>query len=334
MNNPFDWGLRVTKNAEKDVLGAKLTQVGSKGTGSTSSTVLCDSKQEVWIYTVDYDEDNKVTAGTDNIVVSFVGTDTSGLGCIGEWLNNAVETTGEVVLGSIKFVTDPVDWYTTVTGGFGGALAQEGSPIGQGSTIGDAAVSSGFAQGYVDLVDDAGEAFCGKYNPFCAEEYRADPDTGAECIDDIWGTLYHNSNGSSHKIRVTITCDGQQVYQTDMAGGTKKKLSGDTLLFEPITKMFKITRPGTWKVTTKTLGSSSDCATPNLNKSWTINVPKPDGWDEFSRDMGEVPAQVSELTQDVQAGFASAGIQTEVDPLKVLTGIVVAGGLLTYMFLS
>lgn len=334
MNNPFDWGLRVTKNAEKDVLGAKLKQVGSKGTGNTSSYTLCDSKQEVWIYTVDYDEDNKVTAGTDNIVVSFVGTDTSGLGCIGEWLTNAVETTGAVISGSIKFVTDPKDWYSTVTTGFGGALAQEGSPVGQGSFIGDAAVDSGFAQGYVEAVDTVAEAFCGKYNPFCAEEYRADPDTGAECIDDFWGTLYHNSNGNSHKIRVTITCDGQQVYQTDMAGGTEKKLSGDTLLFEPITKMFKITRPGTWKVTVKTLGSSSDCATPNLNKTWTINVPKPDGWDEFSRDIGEVPSEVSELTQEVQAGFASAGIQTDVDPVKVLTGIVVAGGLLTYLFLS
>jgi hypothetical protein len=44
VNNPFDWGVRVTKSAEKEVLGAKLTQVGSKGTGSTSSNVLCDSK--------------------------------------------------------------------------------------------------------------------------------------------------------------------------------------------------------------------------------------------------------------------------------------------------
>ena len=153
MSNPFDWGPRVTRNAEKEVLGAKLTQVGSKGTGSTSSNVLCDSKQEVWVYTVDYDEDNKVTAGVDNIVISFVGTDTSGLGCIGEWLNKAVETTGAVLSGGIKIVTDPVDWYSTVTTGFGGALAQEGSPIGRGSTIGDAAVDSGFAQGYVDTVD-------------------------------------------------------------------------------------------------------------------------------------------------------------------------------------
>ena len=79
MNNPFDWGVRVTKSAEKEVLGVKLKQVGSKGTGSTSSNVLCDSKQEVWVYTVDYDEDNKVTPGVDNIVISFVGTDTSGL---------------------------------------------------------------------------------------------------------------------------------------------------------------------------------------------------------------------------------------------------------------
>jgi len=47
-----------------------------------------------------------------------------------------------------------------------------------------------------------------------------------------------------------------------------------------------------------------------------------------------VPSEVSELTQEVQAGFASAGIQTEVDPIKLLTGIVVAGGLLTYLFLS
>lgn len=334
LNNPFDWGVRVTKSAEKEVLGAKLTQVGSKGTGSTSSNVLCDSKQEVWVYTVDYDEDNKVTPGVDNIVISFVGTDTSGLGCIGEWLNTAMETTGAVLSGGIKIVTDPVDWYSTVTTGFGTALADEDSIIGRGSVIGDAAVDSGFAQGYVDTVDTIVDTVCGKYNPFCAEQYRADPDTGAECSDDFWGTLYHNSNGASHKIRVTITCDGQQVYETDMAGGTEKKLSGDTLLFEPVTKMFKITRPGTWKVKVKTLASSSDCATPNLNKTWTINVPKPDDWDDFSRDIGEVPSEVSELTQEVQAGFASAGIQTEVDPIKVLTGIVVAGGLLTYLFLS
>jgi len=343
MNNPFDWGVRVTKSAEKEVLGAKLTQVGSKGTGNTSSTILCDSKQEVWVYTVDYDEDNKVTAGVDNIVISFVGTDTSGLGCIGEWLNKAVETTGAVLSGGVKIVTDPVDWYSTVTTGFGGALADEGSVVGRGSVIGDAAVDSGVAGAIVatgdavkDIQKNSKKIYCNYIGWGCkkAEEYRADPDTGAECIDDVWGTLYHNSNGASHKIRVTITCDGQQVYETEMSGGTEKKLSGDTLLFEPVTKMFKVTRPGTWKVKVKTLASSSDCATPNLDKTWTINVPKPDGWDDFSRDIGEVPSEVSELTQEVQAGFASAGIQTEVDPIKLLTGIVVAGGLLTYLFLS
>jgi hypothetical protein len=249
-----------------------------------------------------------------------------------------MDLTGDVVSGGLKIVTDPADWYSTVTTGFGGALAREGSPVGKGSLIGDVAVDSGLAQGYVDTVDtviDTGKkVICGKYNPFCAEQYRADPDTGAECFDDFWGTIYHNSNGSSQKVEVTITCDGQQVYRTELAGGTQKKVVNNVLYFEPVTRMFKITRPGTWKVTVKSLSSSSDCATPTLNKSWTISVPKPDDWDSFSRDIGTIDPQVTGLTQEVQDGFSSLGVSAEVDPFKLLTGIVVGGGLLAYLILS
>ena len=110
---------------------------------------LCGSKHEAWIYVTDEDGTGTPIAGEDSIIVAFTGTDSSGAGCVDE----VFETLLDVASGGIKIFTDPVDWYSTVTTGFGEALAREGSPIGRGSIVGDAAVDSGFAQGYVDVID-------------------------------------------------------------------------------------------------------------------------------------------------------------------------------------
>ena len=126
----------------EDIFGTKTTQQGNKAKSETDSGVLCDSKHEVWVYTTDFLNDGNITPGEDNIIVSFVGTDSSGTGCI-----------GDILSGGIKIFTDPVDWYTTVVTGFGGALADEDSWVGRDSVIGDAAVDSGVAGGIVAVGD-------------------------------------------------------------------------------------------------------------------------------------------------------------------------------------
>ena len=56
---------------DEDILGAKVTQIGTKGSNTSDSSVLCGSKHEVWVYTVDYDDNGVVTPGVDNIIVAF-----------------------------------------------------------------------------------------------------------------------------------------------------------------------------------------------------------------------------------------------------------------------
>ncbi|MBP98932.1 hypothetical protein CMK18_23530, partial [Candidatus Poribacteria bacterium] len=132
-----------------DIFGTKTTKQGKKAKDTThewdmsmdtlSSVAICDSTHEVWVYTTDFSDDGAITPGEDNIIVSFVGTDTAGAGCV-----------GDVLMSGLKIFTDPVDWITTV----GAGLAHEDSPIGRGSLVGDAAVDSG-AAGAIVAVGDA-----------------------------------------------------------------------------------------------------------------------------------------------------------------------------------
>jgi len=97
--------------------------------------------------------------------------------------------------------------------------------------------------------------------------------------------------------------------------------------------MFKITKPGTWKIKVTSLASSPECSTPTLDKTWTIEVPKPSDWDDFVNSFGNIPTEVTSLTADVQAALADAGISTTVDPIKVLGGIIAIGGIFSYLLL-
>ena len=398
----------------EDIFGTKTTKQGSKASSETDSGVLCDSKHEVWVYTTDFLNDGSITPGEDNIIVSFVGTDSSGTGCV-----------GDILSGGIKIFTDPVDWYSTVTTGFGEALADEGSIIGRGSMVGDAAVESGAAQAYVDVIDwafggsddDASTCYIttavmnaqgndnspelnsmrklrDRYgNWFAADEvreyYQIAPkivaninrrfnssqiykqlhseyikpahqqvtqgnygtahkiyknmvnytrrfaaDSGEGCFDDFGGTVLHNANGRGHKISIKITCNGETMYDTVMSGSDKRETSGGNLLYLGTNKSFKITKPGTWKVTVESLSSHAECATPTLDESWTINVPKPSDWDDSAPVIQTQTENVKAITNEVNAQLKELGIKEGTDPLTIFAGIVLGGGILTYTLLS
>ena len=416
-----------------DIFGTKTTKQGKKGKSTTDewtvgSVSLCDSTHEVWVYTTDFLNDGAITPGEDNIIVSFVGTDTAGTGCV-----------GDVLMSGLKIFTDPVDWYSTVTTGFGEALADEDSIIGRDSVIGDAAVDSGAAGGIVavgDAVldipsnigsiwnyytdDDDDDDGCyittavmnaeGTDNSpelksmrslrdrygiwFASQEvsdyYRIAPkivaginrrpqkkniyrhlhsefitpahnqvtqgnygtahkiyknmvnytrrfaatESGESCFDDITGQIFHNSNGRGHKISIKITCNGDTMYDTEMAGSDKREKSGDNLLYLGSNKSFKITKPGTWKVTVESLASHAECATPTLEKTWTINVPKPSGWDESAPIIETQTENVKAITTQVNSQLKELGLQEGTDPLTIFAGIVIGGGILTFGLLS
>ena len=338
-------------------------------------------------------------------------------------------------MGGLKIFIDPVDWWTTV----GTGLAHEDSIIGRGSFVGDAAVDSGAAGGYVAVVDavidipgnigtiwdyytdddDDDDDWCyittavmnseGHDNSpelksmrhlrdrfvnwFAAEEvnnyYKTAPsivaginrqpqkreiyhhlhsefivpahkqvtqgnygsaykiyknmvnhtrrfaaDSGEGCFDDFGGTILHNSNGRGHKVTVKITCDGETMYDTEMSGSTKREKAGNTLLYLPSNKSFKITKPGTWKVTIASLASHAECATPKLDKTWTITVPKPAGWDESAPIIQTQTEDVKAITAEVNTKLKELGLKEGTDPLTIFAGIVIGGGILTWGLLS
>lgn len=403
-----------------EIFGTKTTKQGKKGKDTTDewsvgSVTLCDSTHEVWVYTTDFLDDGAITPGEDNIIVSFVGTDTAGAGCV-----------GDILMSGLKIFTDPVDWYSTVTTGFGEALADEDSIVGRGSVVGDIAVDSGAAAGYVGAIDwafggsddDASTCYIttavmnaeGTDNSpelksmrslrdrygiwFASQEvsdyYRIAPkivaginrqpqkkniyrhlhsefitpahnqvtqgnygtahkiyknmvnytrrfaatESGESCFDDITGQIFHNANGRGHKVSVKITCNGETMYDTEMAGSDKREKSGNTLLYIPSNKSFKITKPGTWKVTVESLSSHAECATPELDKTWTINVPKPAGWDDSAPVIRTQTKDVKAITSEVNTKLKELGVEEDTDPLTIFAGIVMAGGILTWGLLS
>jgi len=415
-----------------DIFGTKTTKQGKKAKDTTDewsvgSVTLCDSKHEVWVYTTDFLNDGAITPGEDNIIVSFVGTDTAGAGCV-----------GDVLMSGLKIFTDPVDWITTV----GTGLAHEDSPIGRGSLVGDAAVDSGAAGAIVgvgdavlDIPSNAGKIWThytgwgnddddddvcyittavmkaegnnnspeltsmrklrDRYgNWFAADEVReyyqiaprivaninrssnssqiykqlhseyivpahqqvtqgnygtahkiyknmvnytrrfAATESGQGCFDDLGGTVFHNANGRGHKVSIKITCNGETMYDTELAGSDKREKSGDNLLYLGSNKSFKITKPGTWKVTVESLSSHAECATPELDKTWTINVPKPADWDESAPVIQTQTEDVKAITTEVNAKLKDLGLKEGTDPLSIFAGIVIGGGILTWGLLS
>ena len=119
-----------------------------------------------------------------------------------------------------------------------------------------------------------------------------------------------------------------------MAGSDKREKSGDNLLYLGTNKSFKITKPGTWRVTVESLSSHAECATPTLNKTWTINVPKPAGWDESAPTIQTQTQEVKAITTEINSQLKQLGIKEGTEPLTIFAGIVIGGGILTFGLLS
>ena len=340
-------------DVSEGIFGTKVTKQGSKGKSETDSATLCDSKHEVWVYTTDYLNDGEVTPGEDNIIVSFVGTDTSGTGCI-----------GAIADGSMKFLTDHDEWADTVDAGYdavwenaddcsgvgGCAGAYTGAVVytgiygvtrGVGYVAGGVGSVASSVWGGISSLWSAEEISHPRYAPVGSEmssvltrEFRSVTESGQDCFDDLGGTVFHNSNGRGHKVSIKITCDGETIYNTEMAGTDSRTTRGDTMKFDSVNKSFKITKPGTWKVTVESLASHAECGTPTLDKTWTINVSKPANWDEEAPVIETQTEDVKALTGDINTQLQDLGIESDLDPLTIFGGLVVGGGLLTYIMLQ
>ena len=336
-------------DVSEGIFGTKVTKQGSKGKSETDDNYLCDSRHEVWVYTTDYLNDGEVTPGEDNIIVSFVGTDTSGTGCI-----------GAIADGSMKFLTDPEEWSDTVDTGMD--IMQQKYDDGDASALEYYTYKGlhGFTSGASDYVfqpvsntasyvwggisslwKGAEEMSHPRYAPIGSEmssvltrEFRSVTESGQDCFDDVGGTVFHNSNGRGHKVSIKITCDGETIYDTEMAGTDSRTTRGNTMKFDSVNKSFKITKPGTWKVTVESLASHAECGTPTLDKTWTIDVAKPADWDESAPVIETQTEDVKQITADVNTQLKELGIESDADPLAIFAGIVIGGGILTWGLLS
>lgn len=249
------------------------------------------------------------------ILVAFSALDTSGAGLVGKFFS-------EVIEGSLTFVTDPKEWYTTVTGGLGGALAdysqEQGVVYGEG-VAGTAAVS----------IKKTGD-WIGKKTGWWAETGLYDAEmlpNGYRRFDatlEEWvGTEYHPANAKTHKVIVTVTNTfggvTKQVYRTELGGVNAWMIAGDKAIQEPGYKLLMINNPGIWTVNVKSLGSGA-CADPNLDTTTEFSVATPPNWGQT--EAGGGLSAMSGLITPLQA----AGI-----PMAPL--VVVGGGILLTGFM-
>jgi hypothetical protein len=352
------------------IFGTPVTQVGDKGKGETDSGTLCDSKHEVWVYTTDFGNDGAVTPGADNIVVSFTPTDTAGTGCIGAIMDGSMKfiTDPEEWRDTVGGGMDILQQNYNDCEGLGnctGALLTAGvyagaygvtntvAYVGQGAfSIGKSAYSGTKSVTKSIVCGDSWYNLCAEEGQHMAEtnyspvgnqmsavlkrEFHNEgvTESGQDCFDDFGGTVFHNSNGRGHKINISITCDGKSMYDTELAGSSDRTTIGKSMRFDPSLKQFKITKPGTWVVTVKSLASHAECATPTLNKSWTINVPKPADWDESAPVIETQSKEVKEVTAKVGKQLELVGFDDGVDPLTIFAGLALGGGILVWGILS
>ena len=145
----------------------------------------------------------------------------------------------------------------------------------------------------------------------------------------FFGTVYHNQNGGEHKVKITINKLYQgkttTVFQTELAGGEVYKKEGNSLLFEPAYRKFKLNGPGMYTVKVESLAANMDCGNPSLDLQTTIEVAESPA-DSEETDTGGITA----LNEGV-AGITEA---TGVRPLYIYGGAVLLGGLFVSKYLN
>ena len=84
----------------------------------------------------------------------------------------------------------------------------------------------------------------------------------------------------------------------------------------------------------ESLASHAECGTPTLDKTWTIDVSKPAGWDESAPNIEPQTKDVKVITTQVNSQLKELGLKEGTDPLTIFAGIVIGGGILTFGLLS
>lgn len=90
---------------ETRLQGSPVIDIGNDS-ASIDTRTLCEAKHSVWIYATDEDGSGIPNAVDDSIIVGFSGLDSSGAGCLDQFVE-----------GVITFITDPEEWRDVVTDG-------------------------------------------------------------------------------------------------------------------------------------------------------------------------------------------------------------------------
>lgn len=335
-NSPFGVPLKKLGDYEKE-----------RDTGK-----LCGSKHfvETWVSLGAVDEETATTVGAmsedkkyiipgqSNIIVGFYPQDTRGAGIVEAWFIEYIMTplinTGKVIWGAGEvltigvgdFISNPVTWVSDEETRRETAVSIiEAVP--QDSTAGSTLSEIGCSVPGVNLVgycrDGSNTGSKGLINriwnwEWDAEEFRNETGTTTGLPDDTyWGTNYHNADAAAHKILVTITLEREdgttvQKHEKYVAGSPEVYEDGGDLYQKPGLGVFAIDEPGTWTVEMSPMAWGT-CANVDWSKSYTVEVPKPEWWDEQTE---------SEQEQEVEA--LTTQVNTKLDELGIPAGLTVA----------
>ena len=354
-NSPFGVPLKKLGDYEKE-----------RDTGK-----LCGSKHfiETWVSLGAVDEETATTVGAmsedkkyiipgqSNIIVGFSPQDTSGGGKVQKWfedyiLGPIIYTLGVVwdvttplrlVVGD--FISNPINWVadkevrreTAVN--IIEAVPQDSTTGSVLSEVGCTVPGVNFF-GYCRADSDTGSK--GIWNRgwnyvFGAEEFRNETGTTTELPDDsYWGTNYHNADAAAHKILVTITLEREdgttvQKHEKYVAGSPEVYEDSGDLYQKPGLGVFAIDEPGTWTVEMSPMAWGT-CANVDWSKSYTIEVPKPEWWDEQTES--EQEEEVEALTTQVNTKLEELGLPAGLT-VATFAGLSIAGvALLSYKLLN
>ena len=333
---------------------------------------LCGSKHfiETWVSLGAVDEETATTVGAmsedkkyiipgqSNIIVGFYPQDTRGGGIVEAWFMNILNAfidTGKLVfsgdwaevlsIGVGDFISDPVKWISSeetrreTAVSIIEAVPQDSASGTTLSEIGCSVPGVNFV-GYCRADSDTGSK--GLLNRgwnfvFGAEEFRNETGTTTGLPDDTyWGTNYHNADAAAHKILVTITLEREdgttvQKHEKYVAGSPEVYEDSGDLYQKPGLGVFAIDEPGTWTVEMSPMAWGT-CANVDWSKSYTVEVPKPEWWDEQTESEQEEEVEV--LTAQVNTKLEELGLPAGLT-VATFAGLSIAGvALLSYKLLN
>ena len=354
-NSPFGVPLKKIGDFEKE-----------RDTGK-----LCGSKHfvETWVSLGAVDEETATTVGAmsedkkyiipgqSNIIVGFYPQDTRGGGMVEAWfieyilepiikgLGVAWDVTTPIRLVVGDFISNPVNWVSDeevrreTAVNIIDAVPQDSTTGSVLSEVGCTVPGVNFFE-YCRADSDTGSK--GIWNRgwdyvFGAEEFRNETGTTTGLPDDTyWGTNYHSADAAAHKILVTITLEREdgttvQKHEKYISGTPEVYEENGNIYQKPGLGVFAIDEPGTWTVEMSPMAWGT-CANVDWSQSYTVEVPKPEWWDEQTES--EQEQEVEALTTQINTKLEDLGIPAGLT-VATFAGLSIAGvALLSYKLLN